>query len=243
MKKLIPSGLKVRLKVSQRYLADFSTGNLSKLVKFQLLKDEPKNLFKQQIIISQALRKTYLSENKIKNLSLAITRIQDVAIQPNEIFSFWHLVGKPDKSKGYLEGRALVNNQLQATVGGGLCQLSGMIYLLTLKAGIATIERHTHSQDIYTEETRFAPLGSDATIVYGYKDLRFINNLPVPICFRFNIQKHEISAALCSPEVISEQIVEFKREEVEVGTKVDTVRFGKDLTTFEVLNSTIYKNQ
>lgn len=238
MKKLIPSGLKVCLKVSQRYLEDFSTGNLSKIVKFQPLRDEQ---FTEQIIITQVLRKTSLSENKKHNLSLAIKRIQDVAIQPGEIFSFWHLVGKPDKAKGYLEGRAIVNNQLQATVAGGLCQLSGMIYLLTLKAGISILERHTHSQDIYTEETRFAPLGSDATIVYGYKDLRFINNLLFPICFRFNIQEHEITSALCSPEVIPEQIVEFKQEEMEGGTKVETVRFCNNFSTFEVLNSTIYK--
>lgn len=238
MKKLIPSALKVHLKVSQRYLKDFSAGKLSKLVNFKPIRDEQ---FTERISITQALRQTSLSENKKHNLALASQKIQDVAIQPGEIFSFWHLVGKPDKSKGYLEGRAIVNNQLQATVGGGLCQLSGMIYLLTLKAGIITLERHTHSQDIYTEETRFAPLGSDATIVYGYKDLRFLNNLLIPICFRFNIQEQEISAALCSPEAIPEQVVEFKREEVEAGTKVDTVRFCNNFSTFEVLNSTIYK--
>ncbi len=240
MKKLIPSGLRVHLRSIERYLADFSTGQLSKFTNFNYLIEEQQQLFEPQIIISQALRKTQYSENKKHNLALAIKRIQDVAVKPGEVFSFWHLVGKPDRAKGYLEGRSLVNDQLKAELGGGLCQLSGLIYFLTLKAGLITLERHPHTLDIYTEATRFAPLGSDATIVYGYKDLRFQNNLEVPICFRFNVQEHEITAALCSTQAISELRVEFKLEEFQGGTKVDTVRFV-DNNSFEIIKSTIYK--
>lgn len=181
MKKLIPSELKVRLRVWQRYLSDLSTGQIVQFAKFNPISDEEKHLYQPQITLSQALMPTSYSEKKKHNLALAIKRIQDVAIQPGEIFSFWHLVGKPDRAKGYVEGRSLVDNQLKAEVGGGLCQLSGLIYFLTLKAGLITLERHSHTHDIYTESTRFAPLGSDATIVYGYKDFRFQNNLDVPV--------------------------------------------------------------
>ena len=241
MKKLIPSSLKVQLKSLERYLNDLSTGQLNKFANFNQITEEKQELFKPQIIICQALRPTQYSENKKHNLALAIKRIQNVAIKPDEVFSFWHLVGKPDQAKGYLEGRSLINNQLKAEFGGGLCQLSGLIYFLTLKAGLITLERHPHSHDIYTEATRFAPLGSDATIVYGYKDLRFQNNLPVPLCFRFTLQEQEIMAALCSTQPIPELKIEFKLQEIQGGTKVDTVRLIDNKNTFEVINSTIYK--
>lgn len=240
-KKLIPTELKLNLKLFQRYHVDWSNQHLSKLVNFNQLNNEEKPLFKSQLSISQAIKKTQHSENKKHNLNLAIARIQDVAIQPGEIFSFWHLVGKPDKAKGYREGRSLVANQLKAEVGGGLCQLSGLLYLLSLKAGFPTLERHPHSHDIYTESTRFAPLGSDATVVYGYKDFRFQNHLSFPVCFRFSVQEEEISAMLCSPQPISEYRVEFKVEELNGGVKVDTVRFGLQANTFEVVTTTSYE--
>jgi len=232
MKKLIPSGVKLHLKLLQRYQVDRVNNQRSKFVNFQPIRDEDKKLLQPRISISQAIKQTQHSENKKHNLNLAITRIQDVAIKPGEIFSFWHLVGKPDRAKGYREGRSLVANQLKAEVGGGLCQLSGLLYFLTLKAGLPILERHPHSHDIYTESTRFAPLGSDATVVYGYKDFRFQNNLLFPVCFRFSIQEEEINAILCSPQSIPEYRVEFKVEEFNGGAKVDTVRFVHHTNTF-----------
>jgi vancomycin resistance protein VanW len=241
MKKLIPSNLRIQVRVLQRTLVDLSNSQFSHLVNFQPISESDRDLFKPQITLSQVILPTQYSENKKHNLNLAITRIQDVVIQPGKIFSLWHLVGKPDQAKGYREGRSLVGNQLKAEMGGGLCQLSGLLYFLTLKAGFPILERHPHSLDIYTEATRFSPLGSDATVVYGYKDLRFQNNLLFPVCFRFSLQKDEISATLCSPEDIPEYQVEFKVEESNGSAKVDTVRFVEQTNTFEVLSSTIYK--
>src|ERR687886_570872 len=241
MKKLIPSGLKLHLKLLQRYQLDWANNYQDKFVNFHPINQEEKKIFQPRISISQAIKQTQHSENKKHNLNLAIAKIQDVAIKPGEIFSFWHLVGKPDRARGYREGRSLVANQLKAEVGGGLCQLSGLLYLLTLKAGLTTLERHAHSHDIYTESTRFAPLGSDATVVYGYKDFRFQNNLLIPVCFRFSIQEEEITAALCSPQPTPEYKLEFKVEEFNGGAKVDTVRFVPQTNTFEVINTTTYE--
>jgi vancomycin resistance protein VanW len=241
MKKLIPSEAKVKLRVFQRYVKDLLTGELAQLAKFNRIEDEQKQSFKPQFCISQAILPTQYSENKKHNLNLAIQRIEDVVINPGEVFSFWHLVGKPDRAKGYREGRSLVGNQLKAEYGGGLCQLSGLLYFLTLKAGFPTLERYAHSHDIYTEVTRFSPLGSDATVVYGYKDFRFQNHLSFPIFFRFDLQDHEISALLCTPQPVHEYKIEFLVEEYHGGVKVDTVRFIEPTHSPEVLASNIYE--
>ena len=110
------------------------------------------------------------------NLKLAIQSIESVDILPREIFSFWKIVGNPSKRNGFIGSRSIINGQVTNSIGGGLCQLSGLVYYLSLKSGLEILERHNHSMDIYTEETRFTPLGSDATVVYGYKDLKIRNN-------------------------------------------------------------------
>jgi vancomycin resistance protein VanW len=45
-----------------------------------------------------------LQYNKINNLNLAGSRINGLVLKPGETFSFWRLVGKPTRRKGYLEG-------------------------------------------------------------------------------------------------------------------------------------------
>jgi vancomycin resistance protein VanW len=242
MKHLIPTKIKTNLRIMQRYLTDITNGQIGQFVNFDLIDYAQLGLFKPQITISQAIHPTTYSENKKHNLNLAIQKIQDLIIHPHKIFSFWHLVGNPSSSNGYLEGRVIAGNELKSDIGGGLCQLSGLLYLLTLKAGLVTVERHPHSQDIYTEATRFAPLGSDATIVYGYKDFRFRNNLPFPICFRFNLRAQAITASLCAERVIPEYQIEFRSEDLIDRIKVDTIRLtGREhIGDCETLNSAIY---
>lgn len=243
MKQLIPANFRLNLKVWQRYILDISTGQLSNFTDYNnILTEEQKAKFQEQITISQALLPTSYSENKKHNLVLAINQIQDIEIKPGKIFSFWHLVGQPDRAKGYLEGRSIVENQLKAEIGGGLCQLSGIIYWLILKGGLTPLERHSHSRDIYTETTRFAPLGSDATIVYGYKDFRFQNTLSFPLCFRFNMQETKITGFLCSPQTMPEFRVEFKLQEFPNSIKkVETIRYLEAENNTQLINTTIYK--
>ncbi len=241
MKKLIPSKLRLYLKIWQRYLFDLKTGQLAELVFNKPVIEAEKSRFKSQITISQLLKISPRSVNKKHNLSLAIKGIENVVIEPGKIFSFWHLVGNPNAQKGYLQGRSIVADQIKEEYGGGLCQLSGLIHFIALKAGLNMLERYPHSQDLYTEETRFAPLGSDATVVYGYKDLRFRNTLSVPICFRFIIDDDQITAILCTPDPITELTVDFQQKPADNGSFVETIRYVSNKSEFELLYSTFYR--
>lgn len=239
-KTVFSSNFRRYLKATKRKIVDRLSGQRSKFVKPQVMKVAERQYFTEQIKIVQAVKKTSLFENKKHNLATAIARIENILIKPGEIFSFWYLVGEPNRKNGYREGRAIVNNQLQSDIGGGLCQLSGLIYYLILKAGLIPLERHPHSQDIYTEETRFAPLGSDATVVYGYKDLRFQNTLSAPLCFRFYLLNQEITGVLCSPKILDEFNIEFRIEAEQGFKKVDTVRWGKTREQFTLITSNRY---
>ncbi len=240
MKQFIPASWKLRLKVTQRNWLDWSAGHANQLIHAQRLVDSEKQLFQRQIHLTQPIFTTEYSENKKHNLSLAIAQIQDVLIPPNQIFSFWHLVGSPSRERGYLAGRAIADDQLTAEIGGGLCQLSGLIYFLILKAGIMPLERYPHSRDIYTEENRFAPLGSDATVVYGYKDLRFRNPLPFPFYFQFDLQSQAIQAAIYAPKIVPEFRIEFKQVDLHDGVQIQTIRYELNTDQFKAIDSTFY---
>ena len=93
--------------------------------------------FSSTLKIKQELKP---NEAKIKNLLNAIKSIESVQINPNEIFSFWRIVGNPSKKNGFVGSRSLVNGKIENSIGGGLCQLSGLIYYISLSANLETIE-------------------------------------------------------------------------------------------------------
>ena len=102
---------------------------------------------------------------------------------------------------------------LGADVGGGLCQLSGLAYELGLRAGLAVVERHPHTQDLYTEATRFTPLGLDATVVYGHKDLRLRNDRHAPLALRFAVDAHRVVGTVLSAAPFAAASVEIVKRE------------------------------
>lgn len=117
-----------------------------------------------------------LQHNKIKNLQIAVPRINGIILEPGKTFSFWRLVGKPTRSKGYVEGIVLHNGKYYPGIGGGLCQLSNLIYWLTLHTPLTVIERWRHNYDVFPDYNRTQPFGSGATVVYNYVDLQIRND-------------------------------------------------------------------
>jgi vancomycin resistance protein VanW len=218
-KKWVPVPLKLIYRVSLRRYKDRINGN-SKLFANKFC--EPV-LLHAILTITQPIKTTAASANKIHNLSLAIARINNILIQPGEIFSFWHLAGKPSQKNGYQKSRSIINGEMEAAPGGGLCQLSGLIYYLALRSGLQVIERHAHSIDIYTEEERFTPLGSDATVAYGYKDLRFLNQTAFPVCISFELTDSLLKGIVHATKITEPLTIEFELRKFPGYTDVDTI--------------------
>lgn len=118
--------------------------------------------------------------NKIINLKLAVERLNGIVIQPGETFSYWRLIGKPSKRKGYVDGMVLYYGSFKPGVGGGLCQLSNLIYWITLHTPLTVTERHRHSYDVFPDSNRNQPFGSGATCSYNYMDLQIMNQTNHP---------------------------------------------------------------
>jgi vancomycin resistance protein VanW len=204
LKHIFPAKVKLRLRVLLWRCRDFFSGQ-----KFTV-RTETGTMMNTAVTITQPVLTTPSAANKIHNILLALKKLNGLVIAPGETFSFWRLVGNPSQKNGYQKSRSIVGGQLVAETGGGLCQLSGLIYFLAIKAGVQITERHAHSVDIYTEAERFTPLGSDATVAYGYKDLRFTNNLLHPIGLQFTLTANALTGCITSQTPVSATDIRFE---------------------------------
>lgn len=114
--------------------------------------------------------------NKVHNLKLAAKTINKVIIAPNDTFSFWQLVRWADRYEKYKDGLNLVDGKIIGSYGGGLCQLSNMLFWMFLHTPLTVIERHGHAVESFPSTTEDLPCGTDATISEGWLDLKVRND-------------------------------------------------------------------
>lgn len=115
-----------------------------------------------------------LTAGKVENLRIAARAFHGLEIPPGGVMSFWRQLGRTTRRKGYLSGRELREGCIVPAIGGGLCQLSGLLYQAALAAGLEIIERHGHSRVVPGSQ---AEQDLDATVFWNYVDLRFRNDL------------------------------------------------------------------
>lgn len=153
-------------KMHQSFASDFSDQKL------------PFSYYTHKTILLRKLQDVdmWMQHNKIKNLKLAVQRLNGITIHPGEVFSYWKLIGKPTKRKGYVAGMILQNGGFAAATGGGLCQLSNLIFWMTIHTPLSVIERHRHGYDVFPDSNRTQPFGSGATCFYPYGDLMIRND-------------------------------------------------------------------
>ena len=114
--------------------------------------------------------------NKVHNLKLASKMVDGIVINPGETFSFWQLVRFADKYTPYKDGLTLSYGKISGSYGGGLCQLSNVLFWMFLHTPLTIVERHSHAIENFEPTTEEFPHGIDATISEGWLDLKVKNN-------------------------------------------------------------------
>ena len=116
-----------------------------------------------------------LQHNKVDSLAVAASCIDGIVLNPGEVFSFWRLVGRPSAARGFKPGLVLSNGQIGQGMGGGLCQMTNLIYWMTLHTPLQVVERWRHGFDVFPDDNRTQPFASGATCAYNYVDLQVRN--------------------------------------------------------------------
>lgn len=140
----------------------------------------------------------WMQHNKVKNLEIAIRRLNGLVIAPGDTFSYWRRIGKPTRAKGYVPGMQLVQGKVTTATGGGLCQLSNLIFWMAMHAPLQIVERWRHSYDVFPDAGRSQPFGSGATCAYNYIDLQLRNDTAHALQLRLWIEDDMLHGELRS---------------------------------------------
>lgn len=135
------------------------------------------------------------------NIRLAASRLDGATIGPGETFSFNTAVGPRQLGGGWRLAPALVLEGARLSVGGGICQVSSTVYNATLLGDLRLVERHAHTRPV-----RYIPLGRDATVSWGSKDLRMRNPHDFSVRLRTSVRHDRLVVELLAPARLAYEV-------------------------------------
>lgn len=167
--------------------------------------------------------------NRVHNIRLITSILDEILIAPHEIFSFNKTTGQRTKEKGFLEAPTIIQRELVDTFGGGVCNVSTTIFNTAFLGGYKIIERNPHAWYI----SRYPP-GRDAAVSWGVQDFKFQNDNDYWILIKGESTKSSCTISFYSTdigrevEIITTPFSNFKSysvkyksdPEVEEGTEV-----------------------
>jgi vancomycin resistance protein YoaR len=110
--------------------------------------------------------------NRATNVRITTQYATNVFLAPGQGYNFDRQIGPRTAARGYKLAPGIVGpNTLEDVLGGGICQVSTTMFNAVFEAGLKVTERHNHSIFI-----NHYPLGRDATVTGGGKNLRFVND-------------------------------------------------------------------
>lgn len=115
-------------------------------------------------------------ENRNHNLRLACNSMNNMILQPGEVFSYNDTLGQRTKENGYRRAGAYSGWELVQAYGGGICQGSTTIYCAALYADLEIVHRKNHGYTV-----GYMTPGLDATVNWGGPDFQFRNSTHFPI--------------------------------------------------------------
>ena len=139
-----------------------------------------------------------LQYNKAHNIDIASRTMDKIIREPGEEFSFWHLVGKINEKKGYMDGRVIIGDSVEAETGGGLCNLANTLNLLILHSPLEITELNTHSDALAADFDHRVPFANGTSVAYNYVDYRFKNSTDQTIQICMSVQGETLEAELRS---------------------------------------------
>lgn len=107
------------------------------------------------------------------NIGTAAERIDNTLLLPGEVFSLNGIVGERTEANGFTAGTIISGGRLQEELGGGVSQVATTTFHAAFQAGLEDVEHWPHS--IYFDRY---PIGQEATVAWGAKDMRFKNDTP-----------------------------------------------------------------
>lgn len=131
------------------------------------------------------------SNDRGHNIKLAGEKFRVYTVWPSETFSFNEITGERSPKNGYRKAPVMMDGRLVDDYGGGVCQVSSTLYVAALKANFSIVERHNHGLPV-----SYIPMGLDATVSYGFLDLKMKNPHKTPYVIHCETKEGVLSFSL-----------------------------------------------
>lgn len=111
------------------------------------------------------------SAARINNIRISAGNMDGYILSNGVTASLDTIFGRRTAANGYQPAGVYSDGKLVDGVGGGICQVSSTAYNALMNAGITVTMRYPHSSPV-----SYLPLGTDAAVSAGTKDLQFRND-------------------------------------------------------------------
>lgn len=181
------------------------------------------------------------STSRGSNIHVAGESTSDILLMPGDMFSYNRATGARTWNNGYKSAPIIVGGRVVNGEGGGVCQVSTTIYNAALLSGLKIDEVHNH-----TIPSRYAPRGRDASVSYGYTDLKFTNPFNHPIYIKNIVGNGAITTKIygCKRDcqkVIIKMKEEFSKDKITVQTYRLYLDEENNIINKELISTSKYK--
>lgn len=130
-------------------------------------------------------------ETRTANLKAAVSKLNNIKIPDDAVFSFNQTVGKRTITAGYETAKVINGGEFVDGLGGGVCQVSSTLFECVLRANVEIVYRTNHSLEI-----GYVPLGGDATVQWNSKDFKFKNTLGCDVRIKMTCEGGKLACKL-----------------------------------------------
>lgn len=188
------------------------------------------------------------AEGRATNVRLSAEKINEVIVNPGEVFSYNDVVGKRTAERGFKTAGAYAGGKVVQEIGGGICQTSSTLYCAVLYANLEIVARDCHMFAV-----GYVPWGLDATVSWGGPEFKFRNNREFPIKVVSKVEGRQLTVEIWGTDVDGTYVkmdytastaYDSKYPSVAIGTRATTYRciYDKDdnLISREVEDNSFY---
>jgi vancomycin resistance protein YoaR len=158
--------------------------------------------------------------SRTANLITAANTINGTLLKPGETFSLNGILGERTPEKGYREGYVIESGRLVKGIGGGVSQVSTVVYNLAWFSGATLVEHTPHTFYI----SRY-PEGREATVYWPGIDNTFTNTTPHGMLIQMWVAGSQVHGRIWSTKTYDVEAVKGPRTNVRPGRTItdDTV--------------------
>jgi hypothetical protein len=168
--------------------------------------------------------------DRTHNIRLCARRLNNRILSPGSRFSFNYVVGKRTLGRGFRKAPVLFLDEMSERVGGGVCQVSSTLYNAALLADLMPVERYKHSSRVY-----YVPVGQDATVSYGHRDLILLNPFDFPVRLRAHAGRSALTVSFYAERPLPYQVrIERTIRDIEAPFDTSSARPGLEVRVYRV---------